>query len=72
MCENLSSQNVTAVKRIKIRRNKDLLPTNTFIITFNIPTLPGAVKAGYLNIPVELFIPNARGLDMVKIPVVAN
>ena len=58
ICEILSSQNVTAVKRIKIRRNNDLLPTNTFIITFNIPTLPGAVKAGYLNIPVEPFIPN--------------
>ena len=56
--ENLSSQNVTAVKRIKICGNNDLLPTNTFIITFNIPTLPGAVKAGYLNIPVEPFIPN--------------
>ena len=58
ICENLPSQNVTAVKLIKIRRSNDLLPTNTFITTFNIPTLPGPVKAGYLNIRVEPFIPN--------------
>ena len=58
ICQNLSSQNVTAVRRIKIRCNNDLLPMNTFIITFKIPTLPGAVKADYLNIPVEPFVPN--------------
>ncbi|XP_041369839.1 uncharacterized protein LOC121383807 [Gigantopelta aegis] len=58
ICENLSSQGVTAVRRIKVRRNNDLLPTNTCILTFNVPTLPQSVKAGYLNIPVEPFIPN--------------
>ena len=58
MCENLSSQGVTSVRRIKIRRNNELLPTNTFILTFDVPILPPSIKAGYLNIPVEPFIPN--------------
>ena len=48
ICENVSSQNVTAVRQITIGRNNDLLPTNTFIITFNITTLPGALTTGYL------------------------
>ena len=58
MCENLSSQGVTSVRRIKVRRNNELLPTNTFILTFDVPILPPSIKAGYLNIPVEPFIPN--------------
>ena len=34
MLDNLSSQGVSAVKRIHIRRNNELVPTNTFILTF--------------------------------------
>ena len=41
--ENLSSQGV---------------PTNTFILTFDVPTLPNSVKAGYLHIPIVPYIPN--------------
>ena len=58
ICENLSSQGVTSVKRIKVRRNNELVPTNTFILTFDVPTLPNSVKAGYLHIPVVPYIPN--------------
>ena len=58
MCENLSSQGITSVRRIKVRRNNELLPTNTFILTFDVPILPPSIKAGYLNIPVEPFIQN--------------
>ena len=58
ICQNVSSQDVTGVRRIKVRRNNELLPTNTFVLTFNVPTLPTSIKAGYLNIPVEPFIPN--------------
>ena len=53
MCENLSSQGITSVRRIKVRRNNELLPTNTLILTFDVPILPPSIKAGYLNIPVE-------------------
>ena len=55
MLENLSSQGVSAVKRIHIRRNNELVPTNNFILTFCKPLLPDSIKAGYLKIP---FIPN--------------
>ena len=58
ICENLSSQGITSVKRIKVRRNNELVPTNTFILTFDVPTLPNSVKAGYLHIPVVPYIPN--------------
>ena len=58
MSENLSSQGVISVKRISFRRNDVLVPTNTFILTFNSPTLPESVKAGYLSIPVVPYIPN--------------
>ena len=51
ICNNLTSQGVVGVKRINIRRNNELIPMNTLILTFNSPTLPNSVKAGYLNIP---------------------
>ena len=58
LCQTLSSQDDTSVRRIKVRRNNELLLTNTFVLTFNVPTLPTSIKAGYLKIPVEQFIPN--------------
>ena len=58
ICQNVSSQDVTSVRRIKVRRNNELLPTNSFVLTFNVPTLLTSIKAGYLNIPVKPFIPN--------------
>ncbi|XP_041376818.1 uncharacterized protein LOC121389287 [Gigantopelta aegis] len=58
ICENLSSQCVTSVKRIKVRQNNELASTNTLILTFNTPTLSDSIKAGYLNISVVPYIPN--------------
>ena len=58
MCENLSSQGVSTVKRIMVRRNDILVPINTFILTFRKHTLPQSIKAGYLNIPVDPYVPN--------------
>ena len=58
MLDNLSSQGLSAVKSIHIRRNSELVPTNTFILTFCKPLLPDSIKAGYLKIPVVPFIPN--------------
>ena len=55
---NLSSQGVSAVKMIMIRGNDILVPTNTFILTFRKHTLPQSIKAGYLNIPVDPYVPN--------------
>ena len=47
-----------SVRPIKVCRNNELLPTNTFVLSFNVSTLPTSIKVGYLNIPVEPFIPN--------------
>jgi hypothetical protein len=54
----LASAGVTHVKHILTKRDGNLEPTNTFILTFDRPTLPTHITVGYLRVPVELFIPN--------------
>ena len=56
--EGTRSQGVTAVKRFKIKRNGQLKDTNTFVFTFNTPTLPKTVKVAYFRVTVEINIPN--------------
>ena len=42
-----------------MRRNGDQYePSNTFILTFSSPTPPPFVRAAYMRVPVELFVPN--------------
>ena len=57
ICENISSLGVVSVRWIKVRRNNELVPTNTLILTVNMPSLPQSAKAGYLNIPAVQYIP---------------
>lgn len=54
----LRSQGVEGVKRISVRRNGEQIPTNTFILTFAGTRLPLTIKAGFLSIPVDMYIPN--------------
>ena len=54
----LSGQGVVAVKRLTVRRNGITEATNTFVLTFALPTVPPAVEAAYMKIPVELYFPN--------------
>ncbi|XP_055941797.1 uncharacterized protein LOC129971848 [Argiope bruennichi] len=54
----LKDQNVTAVRRITIRRNGQIFPTKHLILTFSTPTLPKSAKVTYINCPVKPFIPN--------------
>ena len=56
--EELSSQNVTNIRKISVRRDGELKPTGTFIVTFEGSVLPNVVKVGYLNVKVNMFIPN--------------
>ena len=56
--EGVKEQGITDVKRFKIKKRGDLVDTNTFLITFGLPTLPQCIKLGYLRIPVEMHIPN--------------
>ena len=61
--ENLSSQDVTAIRSIQVLHNKELVPMDTFILTFNNQHFQN------LTIPVDPFITNPV---MVKIFVMAN
>ncbi|XP_067131305.1 uncharacterized protein [Centruroides vittatus] len=54
----LSDQGVTAVRRISIRRDGKFIPTKHLILTFNKPTLPSVITAGYLRCPVRPYVPN--------------
>ena len=58
MLENLSSQGVSFVKRISVKRNDQIILTNTYILTFNKPELPKSIKAGFLSLPITPYIPN--------------
>ncbi|XP_067126763.1 uncharacterized protein [Centruroides vittatus] len=53
-----SDQGVTSVRRISIRRDGKLIPTKHLILTFNKPTLPSVITAGYLRCPVRPYVPN--------------
>ena len=56
--EELKSQGVVEVRRAMFRKGGDLVPTNTFFLTFCTPTLPQSVKVGYLNVRVTLYVPS--------------
>jgi len=54
----LQPQGVTAVHHILATRNGIKEPTNTFVLTFNTPTLPTTIKVGYLRVHTEQYVPN--------------
>jgi hypothetical protein len=55
---NLKSEGVTSVKHIFATRNGIKEPTNTFILTFNCPSVPSHLKVGYMRVAVEPYILN--------------
>ena len=55
---HLANQGVTDIKRISIKRNEEIINTNTYILTFNKSSLPKELKVGYNLIKVSLYIPN--------------
>ena len=56
--EELSNQHVTAARRITVFRDGIKRETNTIVLTFNSAILPKSLKIGYLNVGVDLYIPN--------------
>ena len=46
------------VCNIQVRRNGALKRTNTYVLTFNTPVLPKKIKAIYLSVNVEVYIPH--------------
>lgn len=55
---NLQEQDVLDVRRIQIKKNNETINTNTYILTFDSHTPPKEVKAGYIKLNVEPYIPN--------------
>ena len=58
IAEYLQGQGVTHVKRFKIKRNGELVNTNTLLLTFNSVVPPKSLKIFYQIIPVEVYVPN--------------
>ena len=56
--EFMGEQGVTDVCRITVCRDGILKPTNTFVLTFNTPILPTVVKIGFIQVKVDVYIPN--------------
>ena len=56
--EEIKTQDVTAVKRFRVRRDGQLKDTNTFVFNFNTTVLPSAIKIAFLRVNVEVYIPN--------------
>ena len=56
--EYLKQQGVTACKRFTIKKDGNLIETNTLLLTFNTSSLPKSLKMFYRIIPVEVYIPN--------------
>ena len=54
---NLSEQIVTDAKQIYVKKNNQIIPTNSYIINFNTPKSP-KIKIEYIITKVETFIPN--------------
>lgn len=61
LLDEFKLQHVVEIYRIQKRSQlqKDTFePTSGLILTFNLPSLPEIIKAGYLNIQVRQYIPN--------------
>ncbi|KAJ8018887.1 hypothetical protein HOLleu_42882 [Holothuria leucospilota] len=56
--DNLASQYVSRLYRISVLGEGVRKPTGTFILTFNTPKPPTTLKIGYLQVRVEVYIPN--------------
>ena len=56
--EGMVEQGVTDVRRITVRRNGETKLTNTYVLTFNSSTLPTVVKIGFMQVKVDVYIPN--------------
>ena len=56
--QELSSQGVIHVHHIKSKRDNKISPTNSFILTFQTPTLPSTVDVAYLRVRVAVYVPN--------------
>ena len=54
----MAEQGVTDVRRITVRRDGVIKPTHTYVLTFNSPNSPTVVKIGFMQVTVDVYIPN--------------
>ena len=58
MIGEFRSQGVTNVRRFTIRKNGEIIHTNTYLLTFSLTTPPHSIKAGFVSVPLHTYIPN--------------
>ena len=58
ICEYLKSQGVIAVKRFTIKKDHEVIETNTLLLTFNSITVPKTLRNFYQFVPVDIYVPN--------------
>ncbi|XP_046551940.1 uncharacterized protein LOC124261644 [Haliotis rubra] len=59
IAEELKDQGVSSVKRFTRKRpDSTIEQTNTYLFTFARSKIPQSIKAGYVNIGVEVYVPN--------------
>ncbi|GFY04683.1 uncharacterized protein TNCV_419391 [Trichonephila clavipes] len=75
--EGFSDQGVVQFRRITLKKDTRIIPTEHLILTFNSPKLPTTIKSG--NCKIRPYIPNPlrcyncqRGSDTLKLPAVVN
>ena len=56
--DHLRSQGVQDNRNIQGRRNGVLKRTSTYVLTFNTPMMPKKIKAAYISVNVEVYVPN--------------
>ncbi|XP_031332884.1 uncharacterized protein LOC116163173 [Photinus pyralis] len=56
--DNLSSQGVIDVRRIRTRRDGEFIDTANHVLTFNSPKLPRNIQAAFYPLQVRPYIPN--------------
>ena len=62
----MAEQGVMDVRRITVRRDGVIKLTNTYVHTFNSPNLPTVVKIGFMQVKVDVYIPNPLRVTIVK------
>ena len=58
LTKELADQGVIHMKQFTVKTSAGVSNTNTYVMTFSCASLPQAIKAGYHNIKVEVYIPN--------------
>ena len=63
--KNLKTQ-VSNIRRMSIRKSRQIIDTHTYVITFSTPNLPFRWKIGFMMVTVKKYIPNPLILQLVK------